>query len=84
MGGSVDQENLASALAGEAASMVMAKNWLEDWRSWQDRRSSLFLLGGVVVYFKGPSGHLAQVGSKGSVFFVFEGLAGGQSEGMEG
>lgn len=29
------QENLASALAGEAAQMVMARNWLQDWRSWQ-------------------------------------------------
>ena len=32
-----DQENLASALAGEAAQMVMARNWLDDWRSWQAR-----------------------------------------------
>ncbi|CAK9011876.1 unnamed protein product [Durusdinium trenchii] len=41
------QENLASALAGEAAQMVMARNWLDDWRSWQDSDDPTMLLSDV-------------------------------------
>ena len=38
------QENLASALAGEAAQMVMSKNWLQDWQAWQDSDDPAMLL----------------------------------------
>ncbi|CAE7895471.1 pca1 [Symbiodinium necroappetens] len=38
------QENLASALAGEAAQMVMSKNWLQDWQAWQESDDPAMLL----------------------------------------
>lgn len=41
------QENLASALAGEAVQMAMARNWLADWQSWQDDKDPDMLLSDV-------------------------------------
>ncbi|CAE7209927.1 pca1 [Symbiodinium natans] len=41
------QENLASALAGEAAQMAMSKNWLQDWQAWKDSDDPAMLLSDV-------------------------------------
>ncbi|CAE7472350.1 pca1 [Symbiodinium pilosum] len=43
------QENLASALAGEAAQMAMSKNWLQDWQVWRDDDDPAMLLSDVAA-----------------------------------